>query len=367
MTVSFDDFRQTLSQEQRLILDKILEEETRERRRTLLENIITDQNHLEILNFCANFFTPGQLLPEKTGYSLTLVEPLYTLGIRSFDLGIFRKENESLILTECKSSVSNVKELISDLSETIRQTNERKKDLEGVLGNSIADPIEFALCVPATSADGVGREILNTQTPICVWAAGLWEKKMSLFTPSEETKISIEAGRLHRDGNLNSILGHGVESTLRAIYSVPILPSLHMCNLLLYVSELIYGQTKAYGKYAEFQYSDVFSILVREMGRLTSLSDDNFESLATNICRTGLRKGIFKDLTDDVSELPRKMFQISGRKTNAEAVRRSVKDTYVEHNALEKAKSEAIPRYKKERGITTINSYMTNNQNFNEL
>jgi hypothetical protein len=360
MTASFDDFRQTLSQDQRKILDKILEDETRKKRRVLLEHIEIDQNHLEILNFCANFFVPGQLLPGRTGYSLVLVDPLYSLGVKNFDLGIFRRENASLILTECKSSVSNPEELVDDLNEAVNITNERKDELEKVLGNNIADPIEFALCIPAVYADDVHKKILETQTPICVWAADLWKRKMKIFTSKEDTENEIRAGRLHRDRNLNSLLGRGVESKLRAIRSIPILPSSHMCTLLVYISELIYGETKEPRKYGEFQYSDVFSILTREMGRLTGLSDKDFQNLTKKILETGHRKGIFRDLAEDVLELPRKIFQISGRRTNAEVVRRHVLETYVDHNAREKAKSESIIRYRRETGVTTLNSFRIN-------
>ncbi len=362
MTVSFDDFKMTLPQEQRRILDKILEEQTRKKRRELLEHIERDQKHLEIVNFCANFFLPGQVLPDKTGYFLVLVDPLYSLGVKNFDLGIFRRENASLILTECKSSISNPKELIADLNEAIRITNERKDKLEEVLGNKIADPIEFALCLPAVDAQDVYDEILKTQTPICVWAADLWNRKMKLFTGQEDVKIAIRSGRVHRDGNLNSLLGRGVKSTLRAIRSIPILPSSHMCTLLIHVSALIYLGTKAQRTYGEFQYSDVFSILSREMRHLTGLSDNYLEDLATNILETGLRKGIFKDLTEDVLELQRKIFQISGRRAKAEDVKRNVEETYVNHNALEKAKLESLVIYKKETGITTINSYLDSDQ-----
>lgn len=357
MTTSFDDYRQNLSLEQRRVLDKILEEETRKKSRLILESIESDQNHLEIVNFCANFFVPGQLLPDKSGYSLALVEPLYSLGIKNFDLGIFRKKNESLILVECKSSISKSREILDDLDEGIQVTNQRKNELEKVLGNKIADPIEFALCLPATDALEVHKEILKRQTPLCTWGADLWKREMKLFTSREDAEVEIQAGRLHRDANLNSVLGRGVKSTLRAIRSIPILPSSHMCTLLVYVSELIYLKTKARGILGEFQFSDVFNILTREMGRLTGLSDENFETLTANILKTALRKGVLKDQTEDVLELSRKMFQISGRKTNAEAVRQGVEKAYVDHNALEKAKLESLDRYKEETGITTINSF----------
>ena len=47
MTVSFDEFKQTLSGEQRTVLEKILEEEARKKSRVLLEHIERDKKHLE--------------------------------------------------------------------------------------------------------------------------------------------------------------------------------------------------------------------------------------------------------------------------------------------------------------------------------
>jgi hypothetical protein len=357
MSTSFDDFRETLSSDQKTVLDRILDEETRQKSREILKHIETDQKHLEIVNFCANFFLPGELLPEKTGYLLYLIEPLYTLGIKNFDLGFFRRENASLILTECKSSISDPGKLVDDLNKAIDATKSNKNAIEKIFGNKIADPIEFALCIPAIDAPIVHKEIIQRQASICTWAAAQFERKIRLLSDQTDTRNEILAGRLHKDGNLNSFLGNGVESKLRAIRSISILPSSHMCTLMVHVGELIYRGSKAQGSYGEFQYSDVFSILTKEMGRMTGLSEKDFDSLVTSILTTGKRKGIFKDLTDDVQELPRKTFQIAGRRSSAETVHRDVKETYINHNAREKAESESLLRYKKEKGITTLNSH----------
>jgi hypothetical protein len=72
----------------------------------------------------------------------------------------------------------------------------------------------------------------------------------------------------------------------------------------------------------------------------------------------GLRKGVFIDLTTDIPEPSRKIIQIGGRKTSAEIVRKNIENVYVEHNAKEKAKENAVTRYKKETGTTSITSFM---------
>lgn len=358
MSLSFDDLSKSLSQTQLDILEKILEDETRQKRREILNHIEVDQKHLEIVNFCANFFIHGQLIPEKTGYCLTLTEPLYSLGVKNFDLGIFRSENSSLILVECKSSVSDFGKLVDDLEKSITTATERKSDLEKILGNQIMDPIEFALCLPAVDANDAYKETLKKQIPICVWGASQFEGKIKHFANQDKTTSEIQAGRLHRDGNLNSLLARGVESKCRAIRSIPILPSSHMCTLLVYVGELIYLANKSQRKHGEFQYSDVFSILEKDLGHMTSLSEEDFARLTTNILSVGLRKGVFIDLTTDIPEPSRKIIQIGGRKTSAEIVRKNIENVYVEHNAKEKAKENAVTRYKKETGTTSIMSFM---------
>lgn len=363
MNISFDDFRKTLSDEEKEVLDKILSDETRKKRIILENSILDDNNHLEIVNFCANFFSPGQPLTEKTGYSLVLLEPLYPLKVKNFDLGLFRKENSSLILVECKSSISDCKELVNDLGKSVSEATNRKNELERVLGNKIADPIEFAACVPALEAPEVYKETVRVNKPICVWAASLWEKRMKLFGNKEDTKTEIESGRLHKDGNLNSMLGTGVEPKLNFLRTISILPSSHMCTLLVHVSVLIYQKTKESRISNEFQYSDVLNILMKELRAMTGLSTEDFQRLATNIFNTALKKDIFKDLTEDTEELTRKIFHISGRRTNSNIVQKEVGETYVAHNAREKALMESITRYEKERGITHVTTWMSDQNN----
>ena len=357
MNTNVDDFRKNLSQEEKNLFDKILQGETRRRHRELIEHYEKDQKHLEIVNFCANFFTFGQPLEKETGYALALVEPLYSIGVKNFDLGFFKSQNSSLILAECKSSVSDFSKLVGDLKDAIYATNERKVDIEKALGNRINDPIEFALCLPAVEANDAYKQVVKMQIPVCVWAASQFDGKMKCFTTSEDTTAEIKAGRLHRDGKLDSLLGHGIVSRDRAIRPISILPSSHICTLLVHVSGLIYRESRVTSKYLEFQYSDIFTILDYELARMTNLSERDFEKLTTNILEVGLRKGIFVDLNPDVPEITRKIFSISGRKTNFDVIKRSIEEIYIEHNAAEKAKSDAVGQFRKQTGVTTLNSF----------
>lgn len=98
------------------IFDKILEDEIRKKSRTIIDEIENDRRHLDVVNFCANIFVPGSSVDEQTGYKLIILEPLYSLHIRNFDFALFRIENASLILVECKHSVSDAKNLVEDQS-----------------------------------------------------------------------------------------------------------------------------------------------------------------------------------------------------------------------------------------------------------
>ena len=55
-----------------------------------------------------------------------MIEPLFTSGTKNFDLAVFRSENKSLLLIECKHSIFNPKELIKDLSINISETEKNE-------------------------------------------------------------------------------------------------------------------------------------------------------------------------------------------------------------------------------------------------
>ena len=357
MSSRFERFRSNLSTKQEELLDQVLEEETKQKQREITSHMERDQKHLELVNFCANFFQSGQPIPEKTGYYFTLVEPLYSLGVKNFDLGIFRLENASLILVECKSSVSDFKGLMSDIEKAIETANEKKSDLEALLGNQIATPIEFALCLPAIIANDAYQETVKNGLPLCIWAASQFDRKLKHFNNQQPATDEINAGRLHRDGNLNSLLSRSVECKSRAIRPIAILPSSHMRTLLVHVSESLYVEMKLKKRNVDFVYSDIYTIIEKELRNMTSLSSNDFSRITENIFEVALRKGIFEDLTEDVPELKRKTFQLSGRKTNAEIVRRNTEGTYVKHNAKEKALSSAIEQFRIKTKTPDISSF----------
>ena len=87
-----------------------------------------------------------------------MVEPLYILGIKNFDLAIFRNQNRSLLLVECKHSISDCRELIIDVVQNISETEKHHIDLEKLLGSSITQ-VEYVLCVPALKVKDVLEEV----------------------------------------------------------------------------------------------------------------------------------------------------------------------------------------------------------------
>ncbi len=56
------------------------------------DEICTDAKHLELVNICYNLFTRSTSINHVTGYRVILVDPLFTLGIKNFDLALYNED-----------------------------------------------------------------------------------------------------------------------------------------------------------------------------------------------------------------------------------------------------------------------------------
>ena len=323
---------------------------------TIIEETENDRKHLELVNFCANIFVPGSVVDEQTGYKLVVLEPLYTLNIKNFDFALLRIENASLILVECKHSVSDIKKLVEDIFKAVQETLKNQENLENVIGNAISQ-IEFVLCVPALNAPEIREQVVSRDYPICVWGFDLWKREIRLFADEKEIEKELLSGRVHKDKNLNKLLFKGIKSHKGFIRLAPIIPSSHMCTILVHVGEILSLEMKVPHEYLGFQYSDIYNVLQREMGSFTALTDEERATLCAKIIETGLRKGILHDLTEDVKELNRKVFQFSIRRPKA--IARNTEKIYVERNAQKLAEKSVIDRFKKETGFTNLTAFQT--------
>lgn len=351
------EFRDGLrSSKEKEKLDSIFNEEIRKKKRTILEEIQKDRLHLELVNFCANLFVPGLELDQKTGYKLLLVEPLFTLGIKNFDLAIFRSENRSLILVDCKHSISDVKGLIRELSLNISETKKHQDELEELIGNPI-DQIEYVLCAPAIYVKDLLDEIESQNAPVCVWGCNMFTKEIRLFSRSDNTELEIQSGRVHRDKNLNKFLFKGIISKISVTRSVPILFSSHMCTLLIHVNQYLYLERISQKLENAFTFSDVYNTLLTQYQKYTETPEEEIRRLTKAMFETAKRKGIHEDLTPDIIELEHKTFKVTGRQTNARVIAENTRKKYVIANAQRLAETSTIDRFKRETGITGLNAF----------
>lgn len=357
MPMGFREFRDGLTSDQKEKLDQVFEEEVRKKQRNIMDEIRKDRHHIELVNFCANLFVPGLELHKNTGYQLLLVEPLFTLGVKNFDIAVFRNENRSLLLIECKHSVSDVRDLIKDLSTNISETEKHREELEELVGSHV-DIIEYVLCAPAINVNELLNETAKQNVPVCVWGCNMFTKEIRLFSKTSTIEDEIGLGRVHRDKNLNKILFRGVVSQISATRSVPILLSSHMCSLLIHVILSLYLERIRQAGENTFSFSDVYNILFKEYQNYTQISEEELTRIALAVVGTARRKEICQDLTPDIPELIHKTYRVAGRQTSARVIGGNAHDRYVLRNAQKLAERTAIERFRKETGFMGLDEFL---------
>jgi len=194
ISLDIEEFRNKLPFKEREKFDSIIEGEIRKKEKTILDEIRKDRSHLDLVNFCANLFIPGLEIDQKTGYKLLTIEPLFILNIKNFDLAVFRNKNRSMLLIECKHSISNIEELVKDISQSISETEKHKNELEEFIGSRI-DEIEYVLCVPAIYVNDLLDEIGKQNVPLCVWGCDMFTKKLQLFSKTKNIDQEVQFGR----------------------------------------------------------------------------------------------------------------------------------------------------------------------------
>jgi hypothetical protein len=319
----------------------------------ILDEYDKDKNHLDWVNLCANMFVPGSTIARETDYNLILVDPLYTLNVKNFDLAILRIENASLILVDCKHSVSDPDSLIEEINGAVKATFKNKSLLEKIIGNRIAD-MEFVVVVPALDAPQIHQIAVEKNYPICVWGLDFWKNELRLMGVDTETEREILSGRAHKDKKLNRLLFNGIKSNKGVIRPITIMPSSHMCTILVQISEIMSLGLRTTPMHTDFSYSDAYNVLRKEMGKITSLTDEECTSLCERTIATAVRKGIFHDLTEDTQELNRKVFQFTAK---PRAIARNTENNYVQKNARKLAEKNVVERFRRESGFRNLRDF----------
>jgi len=115
--------------------------------------IDTDRKHQEIVRLCAKSFADTDLA-KKTGYEFYFAEPLIEFGSekpgnKSFDLLLYNESTHHAIFISCKSSVSDVKDVLSEIQEARILVEEKIQYLiSDCIGDQLTiDDIEYVLCI----------------------------------------------------------------------------------------------------------------------------------------------------------------------------------------------------------------------------
>jgi len=311
--------------------------------RTIIEqNIYRDKQHLAIVNFCADKFGVGSRLSTRTGYLCVRVEPLYGLGIKTFDIAVYNRSTRALILAECKSALREARKELEDLKGKIAVTVARRIDLENLVGDDIS-LLEFALCVKAGDASLAKPIIASQGISCCLWSADIFGETLVLERLNSDSTTEIAAGRLHRDDQLREQLTKGSQDR-RTLRTITFMPSSHMATILEELipqlrTELDNSQSE------EFGLRDVQNLLARELS-LQNFDVQEQVMLANNALNSALETGVFVDKTKASTNPYEKRFRLSSQTHIHRRLIEDCHNKYVETHARENALRRMVKDYR---------------------
>lgn len=339
----YQKFRSSLIDADKQVLDQIFREQMTVQREIIQENIRSDKEHLMLVNFCIDPFKYKAFLHNETSYLFIRVEPFYRLGLKDFDIAIYNAESKVLILVECKSSIYDGQKEVNDLIKTIGVANNNHELLEEMVGDEVLVK-EFSICSKAGFMPRLRPAIISKNAPICLWSADIFGEILSLEKLGEHTTAEISSGRLHRDDQLRQLLLKGVKSAYGPTRLVAFLPSSHPCTILEEVCTVLHLNLEKSDK-ERFRFSDMQNLLEKEKS-LWNFSQEELWNFANKLFNEGLKIGVFRDLTDDVTKLPDKEFELGIPHGSTRSVIKRVNRHYMDFHATQKAEDKAVTEFK---------------------
>jgi hypothetical protein len=186
------------------------------------ETISIDQEHLKLVRLCASAFSSESFVSTETGYEFYCAEPLIEFssegpGNSSFDLLIYSESANKAIFVECKSSITDVKEVYTQITEAKLHVEKRLSYIsERVGGDLQLENCEFVLCATDSAAQRVIHSITQQQRrrdragfsfeDMCIWK----------YLPHVRImQLSPECN--HQDAQLSRILRRGTQGEIDGI------------------------------------------------------------------------------------------------------------------------------------------------------
>ena len=162
---------------------------------------------------------------------------------------------------------------------------------------------------------------------------------------------------MHGDESLRRILYEGHESARGTESTIPIFPSSHMLTILNHTNMTLIESSILRGiPLDSFDFVRLNEIMEREM-LFTTFNAKKVEELTQKMIETALKKQIYEDKEKDIIDIMKKSlrFSIPGRKPST--IIKNIHKSYIELNAMNRAKSDALEEIKNVLGITTLDRF----------
>jgi len=353
MTNDFYHLLDSLDLKERKILEEIHKKKTVEFQGGIIEDIERDNRHLELVNICYNLFTRTTETNKMTGYKVVLVDPLYTLNIKIFDLMLFNDMTKNAILIEAKSSVSERK-VGSEVDETAQASQQALSNLEKLqefIGSKI-DRLEFAVLSYAYYTDLLKGAIIAKNASLCLWAYHPVPGIIQMLAIKDDVLAEKSAGRMHFDEDIRQTLLKAIQTKMGALRSLPIMPTSHMFTKLEYIAQQLFTFLDRQPRDKRwFRYSEVFS-LCKQAFSSSELQDSELEQETRKIIAAAIETDLFRVINDE-DEISLMEFEISYNRRNYERF----KEDYAEKHSQEKASVAAIEEFKQQKGFRKLEDF----------
>ena len=349
----FARVKDALSSEERQTLDEIYKNKAKELKEVLRGEIDRDNEHLELVNLCYNVFTKTTETNKVTGYRVVLVDPLCTLRIKNFDLMLYNETNQTAILIEAKSSISE-RGKGSTIDETMQAASEafsHKEKLESFIGNKIGK-IEFVILSFAYYTDLLKNAVVSKNAGLCLWAYHNVPGLIQLLKIGEDAHSEQSAGRMHADENMRQALLKTISTRMGALRSLPIMLTSHMFAKLEYIGQQLFTRLDRQPQDRRwFGYSEVYN-LCKQAFSPTELDDSQLEEETRRIIDSAIEVGLFRIINGE-DEISRMEFDISHGRRDYE----KFKEDYLEKRSEAKAYDAAVEEFKRRKGVKKLDEF----------
>jgi len=199
-------------------LDDLQEQHLDEAQRKVQEHYDTQQAHDTLIDICASAFGPEGPLHEETGYRFLFSEPLIEQRVKNYDVFLYDASGPRSIFVECKSSISNPADVVTDAQEAYQEIQANQAYLEENIGGELGFT-EYVVCFPSEMRERMVRHLDNRgddgyldedeEKPLLFWEVNKFiGQKLGLVT---RIPPRADVDNQHGENTLTSLLSDSIE------------------------------------------------------------------------------------------------------------------------------------------------------------